>query len=151
MMVDAGFPIEDDVTNPSNTVVFSFPHKIDKSAVFRTDMTAIEQLQLWLTYQKHWCEHKPSVTISVKDNEWMSVGAWVYENFDYMSGVSFLPHTDHTYKQAPYQDIQKEEYEVFLQKMPKNVDWNKLSEYEKTDMTVGAQELACAAGFCEIQ
>jgi len=151
MMTDVGFPVEDDVMNPNNTVVFSFPHKIDKGAVFRTDMTAIEQLELWLIYQKHWCEHKPSVTISVKDNEWMSVGAWVYEYFDYMSGVSFLPHTDHTYKQAPYQDIQKEEYEVLLGQMPKDVDWNKLSEYEKTDMTVGAQELACAAGFCEIQ
>jgi len=151
MMTDVGFPVEDDVMNPNNTVVFSFPHKIDKGAVFRTDMTAIEQLELWLIYQKHWCEHKPSVTISVKDNEWMAVGAWVYEYFDYMSGVSFLPHTDHTYKQAPYQDIQKEEYEVLLGQMPKDVDWNKLSEYEKTDMTVGAQELACAAGFCEIQ
>ena len=151
MMVDQGFPVEDDVMNPSHTSVFSFPMKVDSSAVFRTDMTAIEQLELWLTYQKHWCEHKPSVTISVKENEWMEVGAWTYKHFDYMSGVSFLPFSEHTYKQAPYQDIQKEEYEILLEKMPKNVEWSKLAEYEKTDMTIGAQELACAAGFCEIQ
>ena len=151
MMTDAGFPVEDDVMNPSHTAVFSFPMRVDEGAVFRTDMTAIEQLQLWKIYQKHWCEHKPSVTISVKENEWLDVGAWVYENFDWMSGVSFLPFSEHTYKQAPYQDIRKEEYEVLLEKMPKTVDWSKLAEYEKTDMTVGAQELACTAGFCEIQ
>ena len=151
MMVDQGFHVEDDVMNPSHTSVFSFPMKVDSNAVFRTDMSAIEQLELWLTYQKHWCEHKPSVTISVKESEWMEVGAWTYKHFDYMSGVSFLPFSEHTYKQAPYQDIQKEEYEILLDKMPKNVEWSKLAEYEKTDMTIGAQELACAAGFCEIQ
>ena len=151
MMTDAGFPVEDDVMNPSHTAVFSFPMKVANGSVFRTDMTAIEQLELWLVYQKHWCEHKPSVTISVKESEWMTVGSWVYEHFDYMSGVSFLPHTDHTYKQAPYQDILKEDYEILLKKMPKNVEWSKLAEYEKTDMTIGAQELACTAGFCEIQ
>ena len=151
MMTEAGFPVEDDVMNPSHTAVFSFPMKVDKSAVFRTDMGAIEQLELWLIYQKHWCEHKPSVTISVKEDEWLEVGAWVYKHFDYMSGVSFLPFSDHTYKQAPYQDIDESGYSILLDKMPKEVDWTKLSEYEKTDMTIGAQELACAAGFCEIQ
>ena len=151
MMVDQGFPVEDDVMNPSHTSVFSFPHKVDQSAVFRTDMTAIQQLELWKTYQENWCEHKPSVTISVKENEWLEVGAWVFENFNYMSGVSFLPFSDHTYKQAPYQDCSKEEYEVLLEKMPKVVEWNRLSEYEQTDNTIGSQELACAAGFCEIQ
>ena len=151
MMADAGFPVEDDVMNPSHTSVFSFPMKVDKKAVFRTDMTAIEQLEVWLTYQKHWCEHKPSVTISVKEHEWMEVGAWVWRNFDWMSGVSFLPFSDHTYKQAPYQDCDLEEYQNLLKTMPKRVDWNKLSEYEQSDMTIGAQELACAAGFCEIQ
>ena len=151
MMMDAGFPVEDDQMNPSHTSVFSFPMKVDQRAIFRTDMTAIEQLELWLTYQKHWCEHKPSVTISVKEHEWLEVGAWVYQHFDYMSGVSFLPFSEHTYKQAPYQDCTEEEYEVLLEKMPKSVEWNKLSEYEITDMTIGAQELACAAGFCEIQ
>ncbi len=151
MMVDEGFPVEDDVMNPSHTAVFSFPHKVDKSAIFRTDMTAIEQLELWLVYQKHWCEHKPSVTISVKEEEWMEVGAWTYKYFDFMSGVSFLPFSEHTYKQAPYQDIDEKGYTILFDKMPKEVDWSKLSEYEKTDMTIGAQELACAAGGCEIQ
>ena len=151
MMVDQGFPVEDDAMNPSHTAVFSFPMKVDQSAIFRTDMNAIEQLELWLTYQKHWCEHKPSVTISVKEHEWLEVGAWVYENFDWMSGVSFLPFSEHTYKQAPYQDCTKDEYEFLVDKMPKTVEWSKLSDYELTDMTIGAQELACAAGFCEIQ
>ena len=150
MMTDAGFPVEDDVMNPSHTAVFSFPMRVNEDAVFRTDMAAIEQLELWKTYQENWCEHKPSVTISVKENEWLEVGAWVYENFNYMSGVSFLPFSEHTYKQAPYQDIKKEEYDVLLNKMPKEVDWTKLAEYEKTDMTIGAQELACVAGGCEI-
>ena len=151
MMVDAGFPIEDDVTNPSNTSVFSFPVKVDQGAVFRTEITAIQQLELWLIYQKHWCEHKPSVTISVKEEEWLEVGAWVYKHFDYMSGVSFLPFSEHTYRQAPYQDIDEKDYTILLDKMPKEVDWKKLSEYEKTDMTIASQELACSGGFCEIQ
>ena len=151
MMKDAGFPIEDDATNPSHTSVFSFPIKVDENAVFRTDISAIKQLELWKVYQEHWCEHKPSVTISVKESEWMEVGAWVYDNFDSMSGVSFLPFSEHTYKQAPYQDCDKEEYEILLDKMPKNVEWNKLSDYEKTDMTIASQELACVSGFCEIQ
>ena len=151
MMTDMGFPVEDDVMNPSHTAVFSFPMKVHDGAVFRTDMTAIEQLELWLTYQKSWCEHKPSVTISVKEDEWMEVGAWVYKNFDFMSGVSFLPFSEHTYQQAPYQDTNKEGYEFLKEKMPKNVDWSKLSEYEMSDMTIGSQELACVAGACEIQ
>lgn len=150
MMTDAGFPVEDDHLNPTHTAVFSFPMKVEKGAVFRTDKSAIEQLELWKAYQKHWCEHKPSVTISVKEHEWMTVGAWVYDNFDYMSGVSFLPFSEHTYKQAPYQDIEKQDYEDLLTKMPKNVDWTKLAEYETIDMTVGSQELACTAGVCEV-
>ncbi len=149
-MQDAGFPIEDDVMNPSHTSVFSFPMKVDKNAIFRMDMSAIQQLEHWLAYQKHWCEHKPSVTISVKENEWMEVGAWVYKNFDWMSGVSFLPFSDHTYQQAPYQDCSAEEYNSMKNKMPKDVDWLKLAEYESQDMTIGAQELACVAGGCEI-
>ena len=151
MMMDQGFPVEDDVMNPSHTSVFSFPMKVDSGAVFRTDMSAIEQLKLWKVYQENWCEHKPSVTISVKEEEWLQVGSWVYDNFKYMSGVSFLPFAEHTYKQAPYQDCTKQEYEMLLKSMPAAVDWEKLSEYEQTDMTIGAQELACAAGFCEIQ
>jgi ribonucleoside-diphosphate reductase alpha chain len=150
MMVAAGFPVEDDVMKPEHTSVFSFPMKAPENAVFRTEMTAIEQLELWLQYQKHWCEHKPSVTISVKDPEWMEVGAWVYKNFEWMSGVSFLPFSDHVYRQAPYQDCTEEEYTKLKAEMPANVDWIKLTEYENKDMTVGSQELACAAGFCEI-
>ena len=151
MMIDQGFPVEDDAMNPSHTSVFSFPMKVDQSAVFRTDMNAIEQLELWLTYQKHWCEHKPSVTISVKEHEWLEVGAWVYENFDWMSGVSFLPFSEHTYKQAPYQDCTKDEYEFLVDKMPKTVEWSKLSEYEITDMTIGAQELVPIAGLGSVK
>ena len=150
MMVDQGFPVEDDVMNPSHTAVFSFPMQVNKDAVFRTDMTAIEQLEIWKVYQEAWCEHKPSVTISVKENEWLEVGAWVYDNFDMMSGVSFLPFSEHTYKQAPYQDCAKEEFEALLSKMPKEINWSDLASYEKTDMTIASQELACVAGGCEI-
>ena len=151
MMVEQGFPAEDDVMKPNDTTVFSFPIKCSPDAVFRQDLTAIEQLELWKTYQVHWCEHKPSVTISVKEEEWIDVGAWVYKNFDLMSGVSFLPYSEHTYKQAPYQDCDEKDYEKLLKKMPVNVDWAKLSDYESSDMTVGSQELACSSGSCEIQ
>ena len=150
MMADLGFPCEDDVMKPDHTLVFSFPMKSPEQAVFRTDMTAIEQLELWKVYQDAWCEHKPSVTISVKEEEWMEVGAWCYKYFDYMSGVSFLPFSDHTYRQAPYQDCSENEYTDLLGKMPQNVDWSLLSNYESTDLTLGAQEMACAAGGCEI-
>ena len=149
-MKDAGFPCEDDVMKPDHTYVFSFPMKAPEGAVMRQDMTAIEQLELWLVYQKHWCEHKPSVTISVKEDEWFEVGAWVYKHFDWMSGVSFLPYSEHVYKQAPYQDCDSVVYQRELDKMPKNIDWTQLSAYETTDMTEGAQELACVAGGCEI-
>ena len=150
MMVDAGFPVEDDVMNPTHTSVFSFPMKVDENSVFRTDMSAIEQLELWLTYQKHWCEHKPSVTISVKEHEWMEVGAWVYENFDEVSGISFLPFSEHTYQQAPYQDIDKDTYTELYARMPDTVDWSLLPEFEKEDNTSGGRELACSAGVCEV-
>jgi len=149
-MIDAGVPVEDCVMRPNNVYVFSFPMKAPENAVFRTDMSAIEQLELWVTYQDHWCEHKPSVTISVKEHEWLDVGAWVYNHFDKMSGVSFLPFSDHVYAQAPYQDCSNEDYEAFAAKMPKAIDWNKLRDYEKTDTTTGAQELACVAGGCEV-
>jgi len=143
LMIDVGFPYEEDYMN-KHSIVFSFPQKADKDSVFRTDMSAIEQLAIWKTYQEHWCEHKPSVTISVKEDEWMAVGAWVYENFDYMSGVSFLPYSDHIYKQAPYQDCTEKEYNEFVKKMPKDVDWGLLSKYELTDQTIASQELACS-------
>lgn len=150
LMIDQGIPAEDDLMNPDNTTVFSFPMAAPRDAVFRTDKSAIEQLELWLTYQKYWCEHKPSVTISVKEDEWLMVGAWVYDNFDWMSGVSFLPFSDHTYKQAPYQDCDQSEYDTMSQAMPVNIDWSKLSDYEKQDNTIGSQELACVGGACEI-
>ena len=150
LMTEVGFPVEDDEMNPSHTAVFSFPMKVDRSAVFRTDLTAIQQLDLWKIYQEHWCEHKPSVTISVKEDEWMEVGAWVYKDFDQMSGVSFLPFSEHTYRQAPYQDCDREQYEKLLKVMPKDVDWSQLSKYETVDTTVASQELACTSGSCEI-
>ena len=143
LMIDVGFPYEEDYMN-KHSIVFSFPQKADKDSVFRTDMSAIEQLAIWKIYQVNWCEHKPSVTISVKEDEWMAVGAWVYENFDYMSGVSFLPHSDHIYKQAPYQDCTEKEYNEFVKKMPKDVDWGLLSKYELSDQTIASQELACS-------
>jgi len=151
LMIDNGVPVEDDVMRPDNVYVFSFPMKAPENAIFRTEMSAIEQLELWVKYQENWCEHKPSVTVSVKEHEWLDVGAWVYKHFDKMSGVSFLPFSEHVYKQAPYQDCTKEEYEAALAKMPKNIDWTKLKDYENTDETLGAQELACsAAGGCEV-
>ena len=149
-MVESGFPHEDESLKPDYTTVFSFPQKAPKSAVFRNDRESIEQLEMWLIYYHHWCEHKPSVTISVKEQEWFEVGAWVYKHFDEVSGVSFLPYSEHTYKQAPYQECTKEEYEALLARMPKDVDWMKLSNYEKQDMTSSVQDLACAAGGCEV-
>ena len=145
-----GFPSEPDVTKPNHTTVFSFPMASPENAVCRKDMTALEQLELWKVYAQNWCEHKPSVTISVKEDEWVDTAAWVYENFDEISGISFLPFSDHTYKQAPYQDCTEQEYTEMMGKMPKNVDWSKLSEYEQKDFTVASQELACSAGVCEV-
>jgi len=149
-LVSQGIPAEPDVMKPDSTTVFSFPMKSPANAVTRTGMTAIEQLELWLTYQRHWCEHKPSVTISVKENEWMDVGAWVYKHFDEVSGISFLPFSEHTYQQAPYQDINEAQYKEWVSKMPKSVDWSKLQDFEKEDTTSGGRELACTAGVCEI-
>ena len=149
-MKDKGVPNEPCVMKGDTTTVFSFPVKSPEGAVTRNDMTAIEQLETWLTYQRHWCEHKPSVTISVRDSEWMEVGAFVYKYFDEMSGVSFLPHSDHTYQQAPYQDCSKEEYEELLSTMPKNINWSELSQYEDEDNTAGSQTMACSGDTCEI-
>ena len=150
LMKEMGFPNEPDVTKPDHTTVFSFPMKSPKDAVFRMDMSALEQLELWKTYATSWCEHKPSVTISVKEDEWVDVAAWVYENFDAISGISFLPFSEHVYRQAPYQDCTKEEYEEALKTMPKDVDWAELSKYESQDYTISSQELACTAGGCEV-
>tara|TARA_R100000030_G_scaffold100015_1_gene92142 strand:- start:55 stop:1677 length:1623 start_codon:yes stop_codon:yes gene_type:complete len=149
-MISQGIPAEPDVTKPDSTTVFSFPMKAPTGAVCRNDMTAIEQLELWLTYQRHWCEHKPSVTITVKEHEWMDVGSWVYEHFDEVSGISFMPFSDYVYQQAVYQDCTVEEYGEMLKQMPKSIDWVKLQEFEKEDHTSGGRELACSAGVCEV-
>tara|TARA_Y100001973_G_scaffold63567_2_gene92984 strand:+ start:2789 stop:4744 length:1956 start_codon:yes stop_codon:yes gene_type:complete len=149
-MKDQGFPCEPDIMKPDNTMVFSFPMKSPKGAVCRKDMTAIEQLELWLIYQKYWCEHKPSITVTVKEDEWFKVGSWVYDNFDEVCGVSFLPYSDHSYKQAPYQDCTKEDYQKALKEMPKNVDWSAMVKYEKEDNTSGSQTYACSGNSCEI-
>jgi len=150
LMVDAGVYHEDDITKPDHTYVFYFPIKSPKGALTRKDFTAIEHLNIWKDYQDRWCEHKPSVTISVKEDEWLEVGAWVHKNFDDVSGISFLPYSDHSYKQAPYQEISYHEYRKWLKKTTDVVDWSKITEYETEDMTENTKELACSAGICEI-
>lgn len=149
-MKDQGIPNEPEAFKPDQTTVFSFPMKAPNNAVCTADMTAIEQLEMWLAYQRSWCEHKPSVTINVKKEEWFEVGAFVYKHFDEMSGVSFLPFNEHTYQQAPYQEVDKSEYKELLSIMPKSIDWSKLSEYENEDNTAGSQTLACSGDSCEI-
>ena len=150
MMKDMGFPCEPCVMKPEYTTVFSFPQSAVGS-VTRKDMTAIEHLRLWLTYKRHWTEHNPSITVTIKEDEWMEVGAWVYENFDEVCGVSFLPEDSGSYRQAPYQECNKEQYETLLSKMPQDVDWDLLKNYEKEDTTIGSQELACSAGGCDVR
>ena len=150
-LIEQGVHNERDMMKPDSVTVFSFPMRSPEGAVTRTQTTAIEQLELWKTYAVNWCEHKPSITVSVKEHEWMEVGAWVYENFDVASGVSFLPYSDHTYQQAPYQDIEPDEYNEWKQMYSTiTIDWNKLTEFEKEDNTSGSRELACTAGVCEV-
>ena len=172
-MKDQGIPNEPCVMKPDQTTVFSFPVKSPEGAVVRDDVSAMEQLKTWLLYQRHWCEHKPSVTVSVKDDEWMEVGAFVYKHFDEMSGVSFLPYDGGTYQQAPYQEVSKDgavyrqefvgnetykdtskviqhSYNTLKDLMPKAIDWSKLSEYEQEDNTSGMQTMACSGDSCEI-
>lgn len=149
-MKDQGIPSEPCVYNGDVTTVFNFPVKSPEGAITRTQMTAVEQLEMWLIYQRHWCEHKPSVTVSVKKDEWLEVGNFVYEHFDEMSGVSFLPFDDHIYQQAPYQDIGKSEYEQLMSLMPERIDWSLLQEYESEDGTKSSQTFACAGDVCEI-
>jgi ribonucleoside-diphosphate reductase alpha chain len=150
-MKDVGFPVEDCVMRPDHVYVFSFPIKSPDHAVVSEDKTALQQLNLWKIYQDFWCEHKPSVTINVKESEWPEVGSWVWQNFDSISGVSFLPWVTHSYKQAPYQPIMEEEYLKMLQKMPVNVDWAALANYETAETTTGGErEFACTGSACEI-
>lgn len=146
-MMDAGVPCEPDVTKPHSTMVFTFPKKAPEGALLREELTAIDHLKLWLIYQEYWCEHKPSVTISVKESEWPQVGGWVWENFDALSGVSFLPYDGGTYRQAPYEEVTEEQYNELLKKIPDNIDWDTLTEED--DNVEGTQTLACTAG-CEI-
>ena len=149
-MIDQGIPSEPDVTKPQNTTVFSFPMKSPDGAVVTKDLSAIDQLNTWLIYQRHWCEHKPSITVHVKQGEWLEVGAFVYKHFDEVSGISFLPYSEHTYKQAPYQEITKEKYEELLVNMPEEIKWEGLSAYEIEDNTAGMQTFACSGDSCEI-
>ena len=150
-LIEEGVHNERDMMKPDSVTVFSFAMRSPDGAVTRTQMTAIQQLELWKTYAIHWCEHKPSITVTVKEHEWMEVGAWVYENFDVASGVSFLPHSDHTYQQAPYQDIEYDDYNDWQQTYSHiKIDWNKLTEFEKEDNTSGSRDLACTAGVCEV-
>jgi len=149
-MKDQGVPSEPDVMKPDATTVFSFPVKSPDNAIVTSDLSAVEQLQIWLAYQRAWCEHKPSITVNVKKDEWFTVGAFVYEHFDEMSGVSFLPYNEHTYQQAPYQEVGKSVYNNLLSLMPKAIDWSKLSVYEEEDNTAGSQTLACSGDVCEI-
>ena len=143
----AGVPNEPDVTKPSDITVFSFPQKGTESGVTRNETNAIEQLKLYSIYQKNWTEHNPSITVYYKDDEFLNIGAWIYNNFSDVSGVSLLPHSDHVYKQAPYQEITKEEYDAFVASFP-TIDWGNLKEEE--DTTTGTQELSCTAGVCEV-
>jgi ribonucleoside-triphosphate reductase len=150
LMVDQGVYHEDDITKPEHTLVFYFPIKSPDKSLTRLDLSAIKHLEIWKMYQDNWCEHKPSATISVRESEWLKVGAWVWDNFDRISGVSFLPYADHSYQQAPYQEITKDEYKEWMNKTVHDIDWNLITDYEKEDMTENTKELACTAGACEI-
>ena len=149
-LIDQGFPHEDATEKPDSLTVLSFPFQSPSGAITRKEISAIEHLTLWQIYAKYWCEHKPSITVSVKEKEWLQVANFVYNNFEDMSGVSFLPMSEHSYRQAPYQDCSEKEYKELLSKMPKEVDWKLFDDYEKEDSTTGSQELACVANVCEL-
>jgi len=149
-MRDQGIPSEPDVMKPDATTVFSFPMQSPLGAIHTADMTALEQMDMWLMYQRHWCEHKPSVTINVKADEWFEVGAFVYKHFDEMSGVSFLPFNEHTYQQAPYQECTQEGYYEMMDMSPPKVDWAMFDNYEVEDNTSGTQTMACSGDVCEM-
>jgi ribonucleoside-triphosphate reductase len=150
MMIEAGFPFEDDVYRPESQTVFSFPMMAPDKAVTVDDIDAMDQLELWLSYQNNWCEHKPSMTVYIRESEWMEVGAWVYKHFDSVSGIAFLPYSGHTYKQAPYEVCSQAEHDALLAKMPKDVDWSNLRKYETDDTSVSHKEMACSGNSCEL-
>ena len=148
---DFGVPNEPDVMKPDMTTVFYFPIKAPDNATVTKDLSAIEHLEVWKAYRTHWTEHNPSVTINVAEDEWLDVGAWVFKNFDSIGGVSFLPLSDHSYKQAPYQEVTEEEYNKAVKLMPENIPWQSLPLYELEDTTSGSQELACSGALgCEV-
>lgn len=150
-MQNIGIPNEPCVNKPKDTVVFSFPMRAPKGSVLTSDLTALQHLDFWKKIQDNWCEHKPSITVEVKEHEWPTVGAWVWQNFDQVSGISFLPAAGgHTYRQAPYEEITEDEYGELLRAMPTNIDWTQLAQYEQTDNTTSSQTLACTGGVCEI-
>lgn len=149
LMIDKGFPVEDDLMKPGTGLIFSFPVKSPEGSVFRDDRTALEQLELWKVYQEFYCEHKPSITVYVREYEWLQVASWVYDNFDMVSGISFLPHSDHIIPQSPYQECTKEEYLEMVAKMPSDINWEELAQYEKVDTTEGMKEFACTGTSCE--
>jgi ribonucleoside-diphosphate reductase alpha chain len=149
-LIDAGIPSEPDVTNPEGMTVFYFPTKAPEGALTRNDLTAIEHLEIWHVYKTHWTEHNPSITITVRDHEWIEVADWVYRHWEDIGGISFLPYSDHTYKQAPYQEVDETTYKQFLGDMPGDIDWSLLTAYEKEDTTTGTQSLTCTAANCEI-
>tara|TARA_Y100000996_G_scaffold237832_1_gene186860 strand:+ start:11439 stop:13319 length:1881 start_codon:yes stop_codon:yes gene_type:complete len=148
-MSEAGFPVEQDIMSDAS-LVFSFPIKAPKNAVTVLDVGAMQQLELWKTYQDYWCEHKPSITVYYTDDEFLQVAQWIWDNFDLCSGISLLPYSDHVYQQAPYENIDAAKYKELLNSMPKNIEWADLINYEQEDNTVGSQELACVGGACEI-
>jgi ribonucleoside-triphosphate reductase len=148
-MSEVGFPVEQDIMSKAS-LVFSFPVKAPKNAVTVSEVGAMQQLALWKTYQNHWCEHKPSITVYYTDDEFLEVAQWIWNNFDLCSGISLLPYSDHVYQQAPYEDIDAAKYKELLAAMPKNIEWTDLINYEQEDNTTGSQELACVGGACEI-
>ena len=150
-MKDVGVPHEPAIASETSVTVFSFPCKApEEGSVTRDKLNAIWHLALWKEYAEHWCEHKPSITVSVREHEWLEVGARVYKNFDHLSGVSFLPYSEHTYKQAPYQECTEQEYKELLERIPSDIDWASLQNFEKEDTTTGSQELSCTAEVCEV-
>jgi ribonucleoside-triphosphate reductase len=149
-MIEIGIPHEPDVMAPESTTIFTFPQAAPKNALTRNDLTAVEHLEIWKAYKTSWTEHNPSITINVKDDEWIEVASWVYDNWEYVGGISFLPYDSGNYKQAPYQDVSETDYKQWAAEMPKAIDWSWLSDYETEDMTVGSQSLACVANSCEV-
>jgi ribonucleoside-diphosphate reductase alpha chain len=148
---EIGIPFEADVMAPETSTVFSFPRKAPETAIIGRDVSAIDHLNIWKVYKKHWTEHNPSITVSVRDEEWVEVAAWIYDNWEDVGGLSFLPYNDHVYQQAPYQSISEAEYNEISSRMPEKINWKDLALYELVDSTTGSQELACVASTgCEV-